>query len=126
MGISDEIEVATITIDEETIVEIKATIALPFQLSLTTLVVHGMTATKLKKSALHVQMFFFSAYFLVSLVAMVEWSSLAALHCAKHAILDMRRFRQKNQRFDGKRPTKPTSVGTHTEVQICELFLLFP
>ena len=126
MGISDEIEVATITIDEETILKIKATIALPFQLSLTTLVVHGMTATKLKKSALHVQMFFFSAYFLVSLVAMVEWSSLAELHCAKHPILDMRRFRQKNQRFDGKRPTKPTSVGTHTEVQICELFLLFP
>ena len=59
MGISDEIEVATITIDEETILEIRATIALPFQLSLTTLVVHGMTATKLKKSALHVQMFFF-------------------------------------------------------------------
>ena len=58
MGISDEIEVATITIDEETILEIKATIALPFQLSLTTLVVHGMMATKLAKSALHVQMFF--------------------------------------------------------------------
>ena len=52
MGISDEIEVATITIDEETILEIKATIALPFQLSLTTFVVHG-------KSALNVQMFFF-------------------------------------------------------------------
>ena len=125
MGISDEIEVATITIDEETILEIKATIALPFQLSLTTFVVHGMMATKLAKSALHVQIFFF-AYFLVSLVAMVEWSSLVALHCAKDAILDMRRFRQKNQRFDGKRPTKPTSVGTHTEALICELFLLFP
>ena len=52
MGISEEIEVATITIDEETILEIKATIALSFQLSLTTFVVHG-------KSALHVQMFFF-------------------------------------------------------------------
>ena len=54
MGISDEIEVGTITIDEETILEIKATIALPFQLSLKTSVVHGMTATKLAKSALHV------------------------------------------------------------------------
>ena len=95
IGISDEIEVATITIDEETILEIKATMA--FQLSLTTFVVHGMTATKLAKSALHVQKFFFLfAYFLVSLVAVVEWSSLAALRCAKHAILDMRRFRQKN------------------------------
>ena len=51
MGISDEIEVATITIDEETILGIKATIALPFQLSLTT---HGMTATKLAKGALNV------------------------------------------------------------------------
>ena len=60
MGISDEIEVGTITIDEETILEIKATITLPFQLSLTTFVVHGMMATKLAKSALHVQMFFFS------------------------------------------------------------------
>ena len=59
MGIFDEIEVATITIDEENILEIKATIALPFQLSLTTFVVHGMMATKLAKSALHVQMFFF-------------------------------------------------------------------
>ena len=54
MGISDEIEVAMITIDKETILEIKATIALPFQLSLTIFVVHGMTATKLAKSALHV------------------------------------------------------------------------
>ena len=52
MGIFDEIEVATITIDEETILEIKATIA--FQLSLTTFVVHGMTATKLAKGALNV------------------------------------------------------------------------
>ena len=30
MGISDEIEVATITIDEATILETKATITLPF------------------------------------------------------------------------------------------------
>ena len=35
MGISDEIEVATMTIDEATILEIKARIALPFQSSLT-------------------------------------------------------------------------------------------
>ena len=40
IGISDEIEVATMTSDEaRTILEIKATIALPFQLSLTTFVV---------------------------------------------------------------------------------------
>ena len=64
MGISDDIEVATMTTDEATILEIKATIALPFQLSLKTLFVHGMTATKLAKSALHVQMFlFFSLIF---------------------------------------------------------------
>ena len=74
MGISDEIEVATITIDEATILEIKVTIAFPFQLSLTTFVVHGMMATKLAKSGLRVRMyfFFFFSYFLVSLVAMVE------------------------------------------------------
>ena len=54
MGIFDEIEVATITIDEEPILEIKVTIALSFQLSLTTFVVHGMTATKLAKGALNV------------------------------------------------------------------------
>ena len=120
MGISDEIEVATITIDEETILEIKATIALPFQLSLTTFVVHG-------KSALHVQMFFFFfAYFLVSLVAVVEWSSLAALYFAKHPILDMRRFRQKNQRFDGKRPTKPTSVGPTQKLRSVNYFCASP
>ena len=40
MGNSDEIEVATISFDEATILEIKATISLPFQSSLTTLVVH--------------------------------------------------------------------------------------
>ena len=39
MGISDEIEIATMTIDEATILEIKATIALSFQLSMTTFVV---------------------------------------------------------------------------------------
>ena len=39
MGISDEIEVATMTIDEATILEIKATIAFPFQLSMKTFVV---------------------------------------------------------------------------------------
>ena len=39
MGISDDIEVATMTIDETTILEIKATIALSFQLSMTTFVV---------------------------------------------------------------------------------------
>ena len=35
MGISDEIEVATIVIGKAKILEIKATIALPFQSSLT-------------------------------------------------------------------------------------------
>ena len=38
MGIYDKIKVMTITIYEVTILEIKATIALPFQSSLTTLV----------------------------------------------------------------------------------------
>ena len=39
MGISDEIEFATMTIDEATILEIKATITFPFQLSMKTFVV---------------------------------------------------------------------------------------
>ena len=39
MGISDVIEAVTITLDETTIVETRATIYLPFQLSLITLVV---------------------------------------------------------------------------------------
>ena len=39
MGISDEIEITTMTIDEAMILEIKATIVLPFQSSLTTFVV---------------------------------------------------------------------------------------
>ena len=73
MGISDEIEVATITIDEETILEIKVTIALPFQLSLTTFVVHGMTATKLAKSALHVQLFFFFFFSLIFSFPSSQW-----------------------------------------------------
>ena len=55
MGISDEIEVATITIDEVTILEITTTIALPFQLSLTTFVVHAMTATNLEKSGVEAE-----------------------------------------------------------------------
>ena len=38
MGISDDIKDATITIDEATILEIKAMIALPFQLRLTSFV----------------------------------------------------------------------------------------
>jgi len=37
MGISDKIKVATIIIDEATILQIKTTIALPFQSSLTKL-----------------------------------------------------------------------------------------
>ena len=38
MGISDKIKVATIIIDEATILQIKTMIALPFQSSLTKLV----------------------------------------------------------------------------------------
>ena len=61
MGTSKEIEVAMIAIDEATILEITATIALPFQLSLTTFVVHAMTAANLAKSTMLVQTFFFSS-----------------------------------------------------------------
>ena len=46
MGISDEIEVATIATDEATILAIKATIAIPFQSSLTTLQGRAMMPMK--------------------------------------------------------------------------------
>ena len=35
----------------------------------------------------------------------------------RKTILDMRRFRLKNPRFDGKRATKSTSAGTHTHTE---------
>ena len=104
MGISDDTEDATITIDEATILEIKAMIALPFQ------------------SVLHVQSFFSLIFSFPSSLWSHRRSSLVALHHAKHAIIDTRRFRLKNQRFDGKRATESTSVGTHTEAQMSVLF----
>ena len=85
MGISDDTEDATITIDEATILEIKAMIALPFQ------------------SVLHVQSFFSLIFSFPSSLWSHRRSSLVALHHTKHAIIDMRRFRLKNQRSDGKR-----------------------
>ena len=50
MGISDEIEVATIATDEATILAIKATIAIPFQSSLTTLQGRAMMPMKPTKN----------------------------------------------------------------------------
>ena len=52
----DEMEVATTAIDEATILQIKTTVALPFQSSLTMLVVQWWQRN-LPKSVLHVQSF---------------------------------------------------------------------
>ena len=40
-------------------------------------------------------------------------------------ILDMRRFRGKNHRYDGKRVRKPTSASTHREVGTWGLDCIF-
>ena len=56
MGISDETEAAMIAIDEDMILEIKATIASSFQSSSTTLVVQGRQKN-LPKTVLRVQSF---------------------------------------------------------------------
>ena len=82
MSISDEIEVATITINEVTILETKATIVLSFQFSLTTSVLRWRQRTLQECTA---RSEFFFAHFLVSVV--VVPSSLVALH-AKSAIHD--------------------------------------
>ena len=63
MGISDEIEVATMTIDEATILEIKATIALPFQSSLCN---DGNDSCK--RCAARSEVYFFALFSLPSLL----------------------------------------------------------
>lgn len=72
MGISDEVEVATIFIDETTISAIKATIALLSQSSLTTIVLQWRQRN-LSKSVLLVQSSCFD-YFLVSVVIVLHWA----------------------------------------------------
>ena len=62
------IETVIIAVDEEMILEIKANITLPSQLSLI------MTANKSAKT---------QSYFLVSVIVVVMMSSLAALACQK-------------------------------------------
>ena len=75
MGISDEIEVATMTIDEATILEIKAMVVLPFQLRLTSFVEQDGNET-CKKCAARSDFFF--AYFLVSIFVVVAQTELAS------------------------------------------------
>ena len=58
MGISDKIEDATISIDEATILEIKATIALLFLLSLTMIALQGRHRS-CKKCAARSEILFF-------------------------------------------------------------------
>ena len=113
------------TSDEATILEIKATIALPFQLSLTTFVVQWRQRFV---PYTHSEVYFF-AYFLVSLVAVVAQAELASSVTSRKAC---------NSWYAMISPEKPTicwktrdeptsvGVGTHTEAQLSKLFLLFP
>ena len=121
IGISDNIEDATITIDEATILEIKSMMVLPFQLRLTSFVEQRRQRNS-QKVCCTFRIFFSLIFSFPSSLWSHRRSSLVALHHAKHAIIDTRRFRLKNQRFDGKRATESTSVGTHTEAQMSVLF----
>ena len=87
MGISDEIEVATMTIDEATILEIKATITFPFQLSMKTFVVQWRQR--------FVRCTFRDLFFRLfsRFPRRCGGTELASsVTSAKHAILDMRSF----------------------------------
>ena len=75
MGISAKIEDATITIDEAHILEIKAMIALPFQLRLTSFV-EQRRQRDLQKVCCRFRVFF--GYFLVSIFAVVAQTELAS------------------------------------------------
>ena len=87
MGISDEIEVATMTIDEATILEIKATIAFPFQLSMKTFVVQWRQRfVRCTFRDLFIRLF---SRFPRRCGGTEIASSVTS---AKHAILDMRSF----------------------------------
>ena len=75
MGNSDEIEDATISIDEATILEIKATIAFPFLLSLTTIALQGRQRN-LQKVCCTFRVFF--RLFFVSIVVVFAQTELAS------------------------------------------------
>ena len=68
----DEMEVATTAIDEATILQIKTTVALPFQSSLTMLVVWMVAKKSAKKCTARSEFFFTN--FLVFVVVMVRWA----------------------------------------------------
>ena len=123
-GISDDTEDATITIDDATILEIKAMIGLPFQLRLTSFVEQRRQRNSQK--VCWTFRVFFRLFSRFSSLWSHRRSSLVALHHAKHAIIDMRRCGLKNQRFDGKRATKSTSLGTHRNSDARILLCSFP
>ena len=125
MGISDDTEDATITIDEATILEIKAMIGLPFQLRLTSFIEQRRQRNS-QKVCCTFRVFFSLIFSFPSSLWSHRRSSLLALHHAKHAIIDMRRCGLKNQRFDGKRATKSTSLGTHRNSDARILLCSFP
>ena len=96
MGISDDTEDATITIDEATILEIKAMIALPFQLRLTSFVEQRRQRNSLKCAA---GSEFFFVYFLVSIFVVVAQTELASSVTPHKAC---------NYRYETIWPEKPT------------------
>ena len=91
MGVSDEIEVTTITIEE-------ATIVWPFQSSLKTLV-GAMTAKKPARVCCTFRVFVLLIFSFPSSLWLRQ-SSIVAL--PRKAILDMRRFRLKHRQFYGQ------------------------
>ena len=119
MSVSDEIEVAKITIDEATISWIKTTLALP---SLTTLVMQWRQRN-LPKKVLHFQSFCFANFF-IPVVVVIALSLLVVL--PRNTILDMRQFCVKNRRFHGKRATKYPYRGSLSGDFRDNRFFFFP
>ena len=103
-SICDEIKVANIAVDETTILEIKATIALHSDLKFNDRVSNAIKAKKSAKKCAARSGF----NVLVS-------NSQEALPC--RTILDTTQatISLKNRQFDGKRATKTTSAGIHTQ-----------
>ena len=97
-----------------TIFQIKAKIALPFQSRLTTEVVQWQQWKPAKKCTVRSEFLFC----LLSRFCRCRGCVKLLVALTRKTLLDMRRFRLKNRRFDGKHPTKSTFAGTHIEVLI--------
>ena len=97
-----------------TIFQIKAKIALPFQSRLTTEVVQWQQWKPAKKCTVRSEFLFC----LLSRFCRCRGCVKLLVALTRKTLLDMRRFRLKNRRFDGKHPTKSTFAGTYIEVLI--------